>query len=65
MSLWKVPDKETGDMMGTFYNKWLSGLSKKEALRQSTLDVLNACRTNDGIAHPLFWGGFVIVGQPD
>jgi CHAT domain-containing protein len=65
MSLWKVPDKETGDMMCTFYDKWLSGLTKKEALRQSALGILNACRAKNGIAHPLFWGGFVLVGQPD
>jgi CHAT domain-containing protein/tetratricopeptide (TPR) repeat protein len=63
MSLWKIPDKETCDLMDDFYKSWLGGQTKKEALRQSTLKVLNACRAKYGSAHPLFWGGFVMVGD--
>lgn len=65
MSLWKVPDKETLELMHAFYEKWLSGYSKKEALRQSALEILNNCRTESGIAHPYYWGGFVLVGEPE
>ena len=65
MSLWKVPDKETCDLMDNFYKNWLSGQTKKEALRQSALKVLNACRSKYGAAHPLFWGGFILAGDPD
>jgi len=65
MSLWKVPDKETCELMRGFYQNWLSGQTKQEALRQSTLRVLNACRSKYGIAHPLLWGGFVMVGDPN
>ena len=65
MSLWKVPDKETRELMDDFYKNWSTGQSKKEALRQSTLKVLNACRVKHGAAHPLFWGAFVMVGDPN
>ncbi len=65
MSLWKVPDKETSELMRGFYRNWLSGQTKQEALRQSTLKVLNACRSKYGAAHPLLWGGFVMVGDPN
>jgi CHAT domain-containing protein/tetratricopeptide (TPR) repeat protein len=65
MSLWRVPDKETGELMSGFYQNWLSGQTKQEALRQSTLNLLNACRSKYGVAHPLLWGGFVMVGDPN
>ncbi len=65
MSLWKVPDKETCELMRGFYQNWLSGQTKQEALRQSTLKVINARRSKYGTAHPLLWGGFVMVGDPN
>jgi CHAT domain-containing protein/Tfp pilus assembly protein PilF len=65
MSLWKVPDQETCDLMNGFYKNWMTGLSKKEALRQSVLALLNECRANYRTAHPFLWGGFVMVGDPD
>jgi CHAT domain-containing protein len=65
MSLWKIPDEETCELMDAFYNNWLSGQSKKESLRQSALKVLNACRAKYGSTHPIFWGGFVMVGNPN
>jgi CHAT domain-containing protein len=65
MSLWKVPDQETGLLMDALYDKWLTGLTKKEALRQSALEVLNSHRVDDGVTHPFFWGGFVLVGNPE
>ena len=65
MSLWKVPDRETIELMHAFYKNWLSGLSKKEAFRLSVLDLLQACRSKYKTAHPFLWGGFVLAGVPD
>jgi CHAT domain-containing protein len=65
MSLWKVPDIETSELMRGFYEKWMTGNTRKEALRHSVLEVLNACRAKHGMAHPLVWGGFVLAGDPD
>ncbi|MFQ6104596.1 MAG: tetratricopeptide repeat protein [Candidatus Glassbacteria bacterium] len=65
MSLWKVPDRETYELMNSFYKYWGQGYSKREALRQSVLNVMNDLREKYGTAHPLSWGGFVLLGNPD
>lgn len=64
MSLWKVPDQETADLMTRFYNLWLGGMSRSEALRTAELDMLAKTRVEKGHGHPLFWGGFVLIGDP-
>ena len=65
MSLWKVPDRETGELMDDFYENWLSGQTKKEALRQAALKILHDRRAEGKSTHPLFWGGFVLLGDPN
>jgi CHAT domain-containing protein/tetratricopeptide (TPR) repeat protein len=65
MSMWKVPDNETRELMDHFYGAWLSGQSKKAALREATLKTINSVRAKYGVAHPYFWGGFVLVGDPN
>jgi CHAT domain-containing protein len=65
MSLWEIPDRETRELMDVFYDRWLAGLSKKEALRESALEILRTARSMNGATHPLFWGGFVMVGDPN
>jgi len=64
MSLWKVPDRETAELMTRFYELWLGGKSRAEALRTSALEILHRLRTEKGHGHPLFWGGFVLAGDP-
>jgi CHAT domain-containing protein len=65
MSLWQVPDKETGVLMSEFYRYWLGGMSKQDALRESSLDILEDCRVKRGTGHPIFWGGFILIGNPN
>jgi len=60
-----VPDKETSELMIAFYRNWLSGMSKKEAFRQSVREVIKAQREETGCAHPFYWGAFVLTGNPD
>ncbi|MDD4051280.1 MAG: CHAT domain-containing protein [candidate division Zixibacteria bacterium] len=64
MSLWNVPDRETAELMDGFYERWLGGMSKAEALRASALDLLQKARAEKGHGHPLLWGGFVLAGNP-
>jgi CHAT domain-containing protein/Tfp pilus assembly protein PilF len=64
MSLWKIPDKETAKLMEGFYKRWLTGMSKRDALRKAALDVLYKCRGERGHGHPLLWGGFILTGNP-
>ncbi len=65
MSLWKVPDEETVELMRGFYERWLSGMRKKDALRESILSRIAEERERYGTAHPLLWGGFILTGNPE
>ncbi len=67
MSLWKVDDKFTSELMPAFYEHFLKGRqSKAEALSQAKLTLLNHPTTNSGVhyQHPLFWASFVLFGDP-
>ena len=55
MSLWKVPDKQTVELMEKFYTGWLSGMSKKEAFRNAQEEMRE--EYND----PYYWAAFVMV----
>ena len=65
MSLWQVPDQETAVLMDGFYRRWCGGVSKLDALRESTLDLLERLRSERGRSHPLLWGGFILMGNPN
>nr|MBN2277435.1 CHAT domain-containing protein [candidate division Zixibacteria bacterium] len=65
MTLWKIPDRETAELMDGFYRGWLGGKSKQDALRESALAILNRLRAERGTGHPVLWGGFVLNGNPD
>jgi len=65
MSLWKVPDKETSEMMDNFYRNSLDGMTKQEALHQASMKLLNNLRDRYSTAYPLLWGGFVLEGNPN
>ncbi len=58
MSLWKVPDEETRDLMEDFYRRILAGEPRAEALRNAQLTVKARC------PHPYFWGAFICQGNP-
>ena len=64
MSLWKIMDKETSELMQGFYRRWLGGEMKVDALRDSQLEQLNEARRNLGHGHPLVWAGFILIGDP-
>lgn len=58
MSLWKVPDKQTQELMEDFYRHILSGQSRSEALRSAQL-AMKAKHSN-----PYYWGAFICQGNP-
>ena len=63
MSLWKVPDAATSQLMVHFYRGLRDGLPKDEALRQAKLTYLS--QLEDPLtAHPYYWAGFVQAGNP-
>ncbi len=63
MSMWAVPDKETQELMVLFYEKWLSGKDKPEALREAQLEMRARVKARYGEDRPQYWGAFVIVGR--
>ena len=57
MSLWKVDDQATQELMTSFYQSWMNGSSKAEAFRQAQL------QTKIKYNHPYYWGAFVMMGN--
>lgn len=57
ISLWEVDDRATQELMTQFYDFWLKGASKTEALRKAQQKV------QEIFPLPFFWGGFILVGQ--
>ena len=56
MSLWKVPDGSTSEMMQLFYSKWLGGMDKQEAFRETQREMRNRYPKT-----PKDWAGFVML----
>lgn len=63
MSMWSVPDKETQELMSLFYQKWLGGMEKPEALRQAQLEERETVKKRYGKDLPFYWGAFVLIGK--
>ena len=59
MSLWRVSDEATTELMRRFYSKLSEGLGRGEALRSARLELAASARW----AHPYFWGAFVLAGD--
>jgi CHAT domain-containing protein/tetratricopeptide (TPR) repeat protein len=59
MSLWKVPDEPTRDLMEVFYQRILAGCGRAAALRESQL-ALKA-----RYPEPFYWGAFICQGDPN
>jgi CHAT domain-containing protein/tetratricopeptide (TPR) repeat protein len=58
MSLWKVPDQQTQELMVDFYRRILDGQPRAAALREAQL-ALKAQYPN-----PFYWGAFICQGDP-
>jgi CHAT domain-containing protein len=62
MSLWKVNDRSTADIIKLFFDNLSSGVNKDEALRQAKLSFLSMPQ-NKYFAHPFFWSALVLSGD--
>jgi CHAT domain-containing protein len=58
MSLWKVPDQQTQELMEDLYGRILAGQGRVDALRDAQLAL--KIRYPD----PLYWGAFICQGDP-
>jgi CHAT domain-containing protein len=59
VSLWKVADESTSELMQAFYKRMLNGESKAKALQGAKLSLLE----NKKYAHPYFWAPFILIGK--
>ncbi|MGB5637214.1 MAG: CHAT domain-containing protein [Waterburya sp.] len=59
MSLWKVSDEGTKDLMVEYYRRIQHGEARGEALRQVQLEMLQSEERN----HPFFWAAFIPSGS--
>jgi CHAT domain-containing protein len=58
MSLWKVPDEQTCELMIDFYDRVLAGQGVADALREAQLALRQKYRD------PYYWGAFICQGDP-
>ena len=59
-SLWQVPDKETSEIMISFYENLKKGEAKDEALANAKKNFI---KNNPMKNHPFYWAGFVVNGD--
>ncbi len=64
MSLWQVPDKQTGMLMTTFYKKWLEAEGPDKGEKKMNIpDAFHAAQKElrDIGLDPYQWAGFVLI----
>jgi CHAT domain-containing protein len=55
MSLWKVPDEQTAELMTFFYSNYFNGMTKSQALKKAQLSMKTKYNA------PFTWGGFILL----
>lgn len=61
MSLWKIDEKVSSEIIGRFYEYLAEGMPKHMALRQAKLDHL--ANASEELSAPYYWAGMVLVGD--
>lgn len=59
MSLWKIPDLETQELMTEYYHRLEAGQGRAQALRTAQLAIKEKYPH-----HPRYWGAFICQGDP-
>jgi len=62
MSLWKVNDLSTSELMPHFYKGLSEGLAIDQALKMAKQTYLENASLR--FRHPYYWAGFVVLGDP-
>ncbi|HEY3403987.1 MAG TPA: CHAT domain-containing tetratricopeptide repeat protein [Ohtaekwangia sp.] len=57
MSLWRVDDAATQQLMNNFYSNWLKLGNKQKAFKQAQLQLMAKYK------EPYYWGAFVMMGM--
>ena len=59
ISLWKVADIGTKDLMVNYYQRLMNNEGRREALRQTQLEMLRSQKYQ----HPYYWAAFIPSGD--
>ena len=59
MSLWKVDDYGTSELMSMYYQRIKNGVARSQAMRQVQLELLQA----PFYQHPYYWSSFIFSGD--
>ncbi len=62
MTLWKVDDKNSAQLISSFYDYLSKGEAKDKSLQKAKLDYLENAKQY--YSHPAYWAGFVSIGSP-
>ncbi len=62
MSLWKIDEKASADIIAAFYKHLSGGKSKSESLRLAKIEHMEQTGAH---AHPYFWAGMTLVGNEE
>jgi CHAT domain-containing protein len=54
LSLWKIPDTETAELMNLFYTNYLQGKTARESFTAAQKEMRKKYR-------PFYWAAFVLV----
>ncbi len=57
MSLWKVDDNATQELMTNFYGEWIATNNKREAFRRAQATL------REKYPNPYYWGAFTLIGE--
>jgi CHAT domain-containing protein len=57
MSLWKVNDEATMQLMQLFYSNWANGDDMYESLQKAQIQMMNEHE------EPYYWGAFIMIGK--
>ena len=57
MSLWKIDDAATQQLMKNFYTNWITLRNKQKAFKQAQVQLMAKYK------EPYYWGAFVMMGQ--
>ena len=59
MTLWKVPDKQSFELMDFFYQTYIKTYDAEESLRQAKIQMLE--KDKSLITNPYLWGGYICL----
>lgn len=60
MSLWKIDEKSSSDIITKFYEYLSSGHDKSKALQRAKLALMDG---NEQLSHPYYWAGLTLIGD--